>query len=408
MAIEQQAGSATRGRSFLRIVSIADEPSDDDDLLLRKRVGVAAGYATIVAPLSLPLQAQGTLLALALVLGVGLSVFSAVNLVILAFTRAFERYVRLLVGAGVVFVPLATIVGGGITRSGGIAWAFLVPAYAIMALGPREGRRWFLGFLVMVAIMAGTDPIVVANVPAPPYLVQLYAQAIGATAPLTIVFLLLVYTDVRRRQAEARADELLTNAIPRDIALRLKRGEARIAERYAAATVLFADIAGFTPWAQRTDPGRVVELLDDLFTRFDELTARHGLEKIKTIGDAYMAVAGAPVPRLDHAPATVAFARALLLATAAWRAENDVSLEVRVGAASGPIVAGVIGTQRILFDLWGDTVNLAERMESSGIPGRIQIAASTYELAHADGLFERRVVEVKGLGPVEAYLAKDR
>ena len=115
--------------------------------------------------------------------------------------------------------------------------------------------------------------------------------------PLTIAFLLLRYTDTRRRAAEARVDELLTNAIPRSIAARLKRGERRIAELYPEATVLFADIEGFTPWAQRTPPDRVVALLDGLFTTFDELTASHGLEKIKTIGDAYMAVAGAPEPR---------------------------------------------------------------------------------------------------------------
>src|SRR5204863_2794953 len=140
----------------------------------------------------------------------------------------------------------------------------------------------------------------------PPYALQLllYAQNVGL--PLTIVFLLLRHTDMRRREAEARSEELLTNAIPASIATRLKHGETRIAEVYPATTVIFADIVGFTPWAQRTDPAVVVRLLDDLFSRFDAVAATLGIEKIKTVGDAYMAAAGAPMPRADHAPADIA------------------------------------------------------------------------------------------------------
>ncbi len=226
----------------------------------------------------------------------------------------------------------------------------------------------------------------------------------NTVVPLAIVFLLLLYTDTRRRAAEARVDELLTNAIPASIAVRLKHGERRIAERYPDTTVLFADIAGFTPWAQATVPDRVVELLDDLFTRFDALAATHGLEKIKTIGDAYMAVAGAPLPRADHAVAAVGLALAMLEAVVGWRAEHGIGLQVRVGLASGPVVAGVIGQQRLSFDLWGETVNLAARMESSGAPGRIQVAASTAALVEGRWALEPRDVDVKGLGPMRTYL----
>jgi class 3 adenylate cyclase len=146
---------------------------------------------------------------------------------------------------------------------------------------------------------------------------------------------------VRRRAAEARADELLTNAIPASIAARLKRGEHPIAEAYPETTVLFADIVGFTPWANRTDPDRVIGLLDDLFTRFDRIAAECGLEKIKTMGDAYMAVAGAPIARPDHASAGVQMAQGILAATDDWRVANDVALEVRIGIASGPTAGGV-------------------------------------------------------------------
>lgn len=148
----------------------------------------------------------------------------------------------------------------------------------------------------------------------------------------------------------------------------------------------------------------MVALLDDLFSRFDELAVGLDVEKIKTIGDSYMAVAGAPERLADHAAAALDLSRAILGAVAAWRAENGVTLEVRVGLASGRVVAGVIGQRRIVFDLWGDTVNTAARMESSGVPGRIQVATSTWELLRDRYPFERREVDVKGLGPMTTYL----
>ncbi|HKB28265.1 MAG TPA: adenylate/guanylate cyclase domain-containing protein, partial [Candidatus Limnocylindrales bacterium] len=188
---------------------------------------------------------------------------------------------------------------------------------------------------------------------------------------------------------------------------RLKHGEDRIAESYPATTVVFADIVGFTPWAQRTGPDRLVTLLDDLFRRFDLRAAELGVEKIKTVGDAYMAAAGAPVPRGDHAEAALTFARAMLGEVASWREANDLALQVRVGLASGAVVGGVIGHRRIVFDLWGDTVNTAARMESSGVPGRIQLAESTRALLDGRYAVEARQVDVKGLGPMTTYLLGD-
>jgi guanylate cyclase len=353
--------------------------------------------------LTLPLQAPGQ--PLAIVFGVALSLYSGGNLAVLARTHDFERYVIALIASGVVFVPVATFVGGGITgSSAGMVWAFLIPAYAIMALGPRRATPWFVAFLATIAVMVVADPFIREVIPRPPYLLVLVGLVQNTVVPLTIAFLLLRYTDTRRRAAEAQVDELLTNAIPRSIAARLKRGERRIAESYPEATVLFADIEGFTPWAQRTSPDRVVELLDGLFTTFDELTASHGLEKIKTIGDAYMAVAGAPEPHSNQAAATVELARAMIAAVADIRLKAGVLLEVRVGIATGPVVAGVIGRQRLLFDLWGDTVNLAARMESHGVPGRIQVSESVRAALGDNCGFETRTVDVKGLGRLQAYL----
>jgi class 3 adenylate cyclase len=179
---------------------------------------------------------------------------------------------------------------------------------------------------MLVAVLL--DPIIRTWFGPPSYVTQL-VYYVGV--PLTITFVLFRYTDVRRRAAEARSAELLTNAIPRAIANRLRRGETRIAEAYPATTVVVADVVGFTPWAGRTDPGQVVDLLDDLFTRFDDLAATCGMEKIKTVGDANMAVAGAPEARDDHAQAGVRFGRAVLVEVGAWRAANGIDLQVRVG-----------------------------------------------------------------------------
>jgi adenylate cyclase len=386
-----------------RLIGIADDPADEDDVRLRKRIGVAAGYITILAPASLPIQAQGH--PISWPLAASLSAFSVVNLLILAKTRNFDRYVIALIATGPVFVPAANALGGGITGSSpGIVWIFLVPAYAILALGPRRATPWFLVYLITMTFMVVTDPWARSSIPPAPYAARIFGLTFNTVVPLMIVFLLLRYTDVRRRMAEARADELLTNAIPASIAKRLKRGEERIAEAYPHTTVLFADIASFTPWATRTDPARIVGLLDDLITRFDAAAAECGVEKIKTMGDAYMAVAGAPIQNDRHAEAGLSLARRMLVIAAAWREEHAVELELRIGLASGPVVGGVIGQRRILFDLWGDTVNTAQRMESFGVPGRIQVAATTRVLLGDAHRFEERAISVKGLGEVTAYL----
>ncbi len=398
-------GRGVRGQLY-RLIAIADRPGDDDDTRLRKRAGVVAGYVTIVAPLGLPLAAPTSLVGWLVALG--LSVWSVANLAILARTKRFERYVIALISIGPPFVLLTTILGGGVTHTPGLVWAFLSPAYALLALGPRRATPWFLIFLATLVLAAAVDPIVGGLIPPPPYGTQLvfYVQSIGV--PLTITFLLLRYTDLRRRQAEVRSDELLTNAIPASIATRLKHGESRIAEAYPATTVVFADIVSFTPWAQRTDPALVVALLDDLFSRFDRIAAEHGVEKIKTVGDAYMAAAGAPEPLADHADAAISFGRAVLVEAADWRRANDLELQVRVGLASGGVVGGVIGSRRILFDLWGDTVNTAARMESSGVPGQIHLASSTRALLGDRYVFEERQVEVKGLGSMTTFLLTEK
>jgi len=387
-----------------RLLGLADEPTDNDDLRLRKRVGVLAGYILVILPLQLPFLGPG--LPTAWVVAVSMPLISAANLFVLARTRRFQRYVAVLVLMVLVFAALAEVSLGGLNgSSAAIVFAFLGPVLALLALGPRRGTAWFLAYLAVVLGVIAVDPVLSSRIEPQPYPLRLVWYAANLIIPLALTFAMLRYTDVRRRRAEERSDELLTNAIPATIAARLKRGEKRIAERYPETTILFADLVGFTPWAAQTDPANVVDFLDSLFSRFDELAATHGVEKIKTIGDSYMAVAGAPTARPDHAQAAISFARAMLAEVDNVRRDSSVPLELRVGLASGPVVAGVIGRQRILFDLWGDTVNIASRMESSGVPGRIHVAESTRDQTQDTYSFERRdPVEVKGIGRLTTYL----
>jgi class 3 adenylate cyclase/CheY-like chemotaxis protein len=196
-----------------------------------------------------------------------------------------------------------------------------------------------------------------------------------------------------------KSERLLLNILPGTIAERLKNGEATIAEHFPSATVLFADLAGFTGFSQQVDAQHLVGLLDEIFCAFDHLAGVHGVEKIKTIGDAYMAVAGVPVPREDHAEAMACMALGMLEAFRGVIDGRGLSLEVRIGIHSGPVVAGVIGRHKFIYDLWGDTVNVASRMESHGEPSRIHVSQATRDLLGPRfRCVDRGAVEVKGKG----------
>jgi class 3 adenylate cyclase len=204
-----------------------------------------------------------------------------------------------------------------------------------------------------------------------------------------------------------RADDLLYNVLPAAIADRLKRDPARIAEHFDEVTVLFGDIAGFTPMSAEMSPQELVATLDEVFTAFDDIAQRHGLEKIKTIGDAYMAVGGAPTPRADHAQAVARMALEMRDLVAQRRFLGTRQLRMRIGIHTGPAVAGVIGRKKFIYDLWGDTVNTASRMESHGAPGEIQVTDATRAALGEEWVFEERgVSEIKGKGPMLTWWLK--
>jgi class 3 adenylate cyclase len=206
-------------------------------------------------------------------------------------------------------------------------------------------------------------------------------------------------------QKNRENEALLLNILPGPIAERLKGGEVRIADSFSEVTVLFADLVGFTVLSGTRPPAEIVDLLNSLFTRFDRAARRQGIEKIKTIGDAYMAVAGLPTPHADHAERVVNTGLDMLAETAAFAEERNVAASIRIGINSGPVVAGVIGTMKFIYDLWGDTVNVASRMESHGVPGAIQVTQSVYEKLNDRYDFKPRgEIEVKGKGQIQTWL----
>ena len=206
-----------------------------------------------------------------------------------------------------------------------------------------------------------------------------------------------------------RADALLLNILPKKIADRLKVDKGTIAEQYESASILFADLVGFTPLSVQMTPIGMIELLNQIYSHFDSLAEKYGVEKIRTIGDNYMVAAGVPEPRPDHAQVLASMALEMIEFSKQLPPKTGKSIEFRIGINSGPLVAGVIGKRKFHYDVWGDTVNTASRMESQGVPGMIQITRSTYESIRAEFVCQKRgQLEIKGKGEMDTWFVIGR
>ena len=206
------------------------------------------------------------------------------------------------------------------------------------------------------------------------------------------------------RKERNKTENLLLNLLPEPIAERLKEEPGVIADKFEKATILFADLVNFTQISTTMSATKLVYLLNEIFSTFDELTEKHGLEKIKTIGDAYMVAGGIPIVRPDHAEASAEMALDMLVAIDELNVKLEGTFDLRIGINSGPVVAGVIGTKKFIYDLWGNAVNTASRMESHGVPGRIQVSFYTYELLRDKYEFEERgSIDIKGQGEMRTY-----
>lgn len=293
-------------------------------------------------------------------------------------------------------------------------FTFVAAALARVLYTPEE--KWQLGistvvpFLLLIVAMTLTDVARVDFSQIPPALIAFVRIANAVLCLLAVVLILGVFNrEVLRSEsdlhtAHQRAEKLLHAVLPQSIADALQGGRKTIADRHQDVTVLFADIAGFTPWSAEQSPETVVAMLEKVFSRFDLHVAAEGAEKIKTIGDAYMVIAGAPTGCPDHAPRMARLAQTFMQEIASIREETGIPLDLRIGLHSGPVIAGVIGNLRFTYDVWGDTVNTASRMESHGLPGKIHISSATRALL--DNSFQithRGVTDIKGKGPMDTW-----
>jgi adenylate cyclase len=394
-----------------RVAQIGADPGDDEDMRARKALLV------VISLLILPIAALWGALYLAFGSPVGfvpLVYFAVLLGAIGVFARTRDFALLLRVGQlAILFAPtLSMIPIGGFLDSGGVGlWGILAPLGALVFSNVRAAVRWYFAYVV-VFLASGTAGELLGGVPPPlPGWFTSTMLALNIVVGGTIVFTLLAVFAQQRRDAlvalrseQAKAENLLLNILPRSIADQLKAQAHPIADQFSSASILFADVVDFTPLAERLPPAEVVGILDHLFSHFDTLAEQYGVEKIKTIGDCYMVAAGVPRPRPDHAPALALMALDMV---EAMRSSDDIGhlgLELRVGINSGPVVAGVIGRKRFLYDLWGDAVNTASRMESHGTPGRIQISRATHELLADEFECEPRgQIPVKGKGDVETW-----
>jgi adenylate cyclase len=402
---------AAADRVVARLALVGADPRDDEDLRARKALLV------LISVLILPVAAVWGALYLAFGSPVGVVplVYFAVlagAIAVFSRTRDFPRLLRvnqvdILLAPTLSMIPL-----GGFLEAGGVGlWGILAPLGALVFSEVRSAARWYVAWVIVFLGSGLAGEIIGPIWEPPPGWFTSTMLALNIAVGGAIVFILLAVFAKERREAlaalrveQAKAENLLLNILPRSIADKLKAQTQPIADHFGSASILFADVVDFTPWSERLPPAEVVGFLDRLFSRFDVLADRHGLEKIKTIGDCYMVAAGVPTPRPDHARALALMALDMLDAMCADDEVGRLGLELRVGINSGPVVAGVIGRKRFLYDLWGDAVNTASRMESHGTPGRIQITRATYELLGDEFECEPRgTIAVKGKGDVEAW-----
>ncbi|TCN30685.1 guanylate cyclase [Kribbella orskensis] len=402
-------------RQLMRLSDLGARPEDSHDERLRQ--GTLIFLSVLVAALSTiwvtTYLAYGDPVSAAIP---GLyQVITVIGLVVLARTRRFGTFRTMQLVAFLVLPALLQVsLGGFVASSGMILWAMCTPLAALALLGTRRSVPWLAAFLVELVVLALVDARLAESPAAllPTGFVVTFL-VLNVAGVMVSAYVMLSYFVEQRERAHRelqlereRSERLLLNVLPVPIAERLKAEPGVIAEHYDAVSVLFADIVGFTARSAMMEAAEVVALLDQVFSAFDRLADAAGVEKIKTIGDAYMLVGGLPEPRPNHLAAVARTALAMREEIALIAARPGQGwLAVRIGIDSGPVVAGVIGRRKFIYDLWGDTVNTASRMESHGLPGEIQV---TGRVAAALGpefaVRPRGTIEVKGKGPMQTFL----
>jgi guanylate cyclase len=392
--------------AFAGLLRLGADEADHHDLAVRKALLV--GVSLMVLPAGVAWGAVYWILdeRLAALVPWTYAVLDVVALGVFARTHDLRLLRIAQLGLILVLPALLVVVLGGLSAASGVVlWSLLAPLGAVVFDRPARAWLWFAAFLGVMVASIVVAPLVRPEAADIPVDARSALAALNIAGVSLVAFTLLAVFARQRAEALQRVERLLLNILPDEIAERLKDEPGTLADHFEDVSVLFADVVDFTPLSSRLDPTELVEVLDALFTEFDRLADDHGVEKIKTIGDCYMVAAGVPSPRPDHAHALAEMALGMHECAARCLADHEArDLRLRIGISSGPVVAGVIGRRRFLYDLWGDTVNMASRMESHGVPGRVHITRATWERVRGDFRCERRgEVEVKGKGPVETW-----
>jgi len=389
-----------------RLAGLGGAPGDSHELRVRKAVLVLS--SVLMATLSSVWVVTYGILGLWVPAAIPFAyqVASAVSIVTFARTRRYrlfrtsQLWMSLLLPFG-----LQWSLGGFENSSAVCMWAFASPVGALLFVGARQALPWFAAFVGLVVVSVVIDPALADNPPDVPSGVILAFFALNILGISTTSYALTQYFVRARDLAFAQSERLLLNVLPEPVAERLKTEDGIIADAHPEVTVLFADIVGFTPLSARLSAPELVAVLDRVFAEWDGLAAHYGVEKIKTIGDAYMVAAGVPLHRDDHVQAMADMALAMQPVLTRYATESGLALEIRLGLDTGAVVAGVIGRAKFIYDLWGDTVNTASRMESHAPTGAIQVTERVYERLRDRYEFEPRgTIEVKGKGKMSTYL----
>src|SRR5580700_10852241 len=389
-----------------RLVALAGrvgaDPFESSDAALQRRLLVLMSLGTLPLTVlwSVTYFAAGAPLAASA--PAVYSVVTPINTALLVWTRNFRlyRFTQLLMILVLPWVVMMSL-GGFKESSVVIIWAALCPLVSLLIEDLRRTLLWIVGFVLLLIVSAILQPYLTPSRLPEAFVTWFFVLNLGSV--IAIAFALLYYFVAQRNFFQERSETLLLNILPKEISDALKTDRSAIAAHYESASVLFADVVGFTPMAAAMIPLRLVNLLNEVFSGFDDLVEKHGLEKIKTIGDCYMVAAGVPRERADHALALTQLALDMREAVAS-RTFGGERLAFRIGISSGPVVAGVIGRKKFIYDLWGATVNLASRMESHGQSGVVQITRSTHDLVGAEFECEpATTIQVKGAGAVEVW-----
>jgi adenylate cyclase len=402
-------------------------PGDSEELVLEKKLLVyscllIAAAAAIWGSIFLYYGEVATAS-----VSLGYTAFTLVGLYIVIRTHRHRWFQFIQFICGMVFPFIQMVLLGGFWQSGAVmVWAIITPLGTLLFYKPRQARVWWLAYLALF-ILAG---ILQNNMRYTNLLPQGLLNAftvLNLTVVSSLVLYLLEYFINKRNEAyrllrieEQKADRLLLNVLPREIAVVLKNDQDTIAEEFEEASVLFADLVGFTPLSSQLSPVQMVELLNEIFTHFDALVDRYQVEKIRTIGDNYMVAAGVPRPQPDHAQRLARLALDMRRYLEEYWSpgklsdgspavnRNQVPVQFRIGINSGPVIGGVIGKRKFVYDVWGDAVNIASRMESHGLPGKIQISQETHRRLCGEFDCRRRgTIAVKGKGEMETWFLED-